>query len=110
MDGEQVEHRAKKNNDGYGDDQCAYQPVDEHDAIFLEVGPDLVDEPCQPIPPQNGSCHDAQKSDGHHEGLVGDDECELGEAGHEEQDDQRPSPQEAVEFADDCCHISPPCH
>ena len=51
MDGEQVEHRAKKNNDGYGDDQCAYQPVDEHDAIFLEVGPDLVDEPSQPIPP-----------------------------------------------------------
>ena len=43
VDGEQVEHRAKKNNDGYGNDQSTYQPVDEYDAIFLEIGPDLVD-------------------------------------------------------------------
>ena len=88
VDGEKIEYRAKQYDKGEYDHHAADDLVDEHNAIVFENVLQLVNQPCQPIPPQQSSSHDAQIADAHLHGMAGNDEGQLCENGHEKQDDE----------------------
>lgn len=62
--------------------------VNDDNAVGGEVASYLIDEPCQAIPPQQCSKHDAQVADAHLKRMVGYHECQLCETTHEEEYNQ----------------------
>ena len=88
MDGEKIEDGAYQNDNRKQNHNTPNNPVDENDTIVVEYYPDFVDEPCQPKPPHQGTCHDAHIADEHHKGVSGHHKGQLGEAGHKEKDDE----------------------
>ena len=57
----QIENRAEESDDGEDDDHAAYYLIDNDDAVGIKLVPNLVDEPGESEPPQQGSEDD--KSD-----------------------------------------------
>ena len=85
----EVEHRAQQHDEREDDDNASYHAVDEHDAAVVEFVAHLVDKPCQPEPPQQGTAHDAQIAHAHVQWMFGHDKGKLCKRCHEEQDDER---------------------
>ena len=85
----QIENRAEKGDDGEDDDHAAYYLIDNDNAIGIKLVPNLIDEPGEAEPPQQGSEDDAQIAHAHLKRHVGHHECKLGEGGHEEEHDER---------------------
>lgn len=70
------------------DDDGAYYLINNNDAVGVEDAPYLVDEPRQTVPPKQGTEWNAQETEEHLDGVVGDDERELCEQSDEEKDDE----------------------
>ena len=56
----QIENRAEESDDGEDDDHAAYYLIDYDDAVGIKLVPNLVDEPGESEPPQQGSEDDAE--------------------------------------------------
>ena len=56
----QIENRAEESDDGEDDDHAAYYLIDNDDAVGIKLIPNLVDEPGESEPPQQGSEDDAE--------------------------------------------------
>ena len=56
----QIENRAEESDDGEDDDHAAYYLIDNDDAVGIKFVPNLVDEPGESEPPQQGSEDDAE--------------------------------------------------
>ena len=85
----EVEHRSYQGDDREYHDDASYHLVDNEDAVGIKLAAYLVDEPCEPEPPQQRSKEDAQVAHSHLQGHVGHHEGKLGEGGHEEEHDER---------------------
>ena len=55
----QIENRAEESDHGEDDDHAAYYLIDNDDAVGIKLVPNLVDEPSESEPPQQGSEDDA---------------------------------------------------
>ena len=79
----------EQDDDAAQHDDHADDAVDELDAVGAELRADLVDEPRQTPPPEEGSADDADESHHHVDRLVdGQSEGKLGIERHEEEDDE----------------------
>lgn len=85
----QIENRAEESDDGEDDDHAAYYLIDNDDAVGIKLVPNLVDEPGESEPPQQGSEDDAEIPYSHFYRHIRYDESKLREGGHEEEHDER---------------------
>ena len=85
----QIENRAEESDDGEDDDHAAYYLIDNYDAVGIKFVPNLVDEPGESEPPQQGSEDDAEIPYSHFYRHIRYDESKLREGGHEEEHDER---------------------
>lgn len=85
----QIENRAEESDDGEDDDHAAYYLIDYDDAVGIKLVPNLVDEPGESEPPQQGSEDDAEIPYSHFYRHIRYDESKLREGGHEEEHDER---------------------
>ena len=85
----QIENRAEESDDGEDDDHAAYYLIDYDDAVGIKLIPNLVDEPGESEPPQQGSEDDAEIPYSHFYRHIRYDESKLREGGHEEEHDER---------------------
>ena len=84
----EIEDCSKENDYRHHDDDRPYGTVYDDNAVGVEHAPYLVDEARQSEPPGNGSGKDAQEAHDHLDGVVGQDESELGKDGKKEEDDE----------------------
>ena len=85
----QIKNRAEESDDGEDDDHAAYYLIDNDDAVGIKLVPNLVDEPGESEPPQQGSEDDAEIPYSHFYRHIRYDEGKLREGGHEEEHDER---------------------
>ena len=85
----QIENRAEESDDGEDDNHAAYYLIDNDDAVGIKLVPNLVDEPGESEPPQQGSEDDAEIPYSHFYRHIRYDESKLREGGHEEEHDER---------------------
>ena len=85
----QIENRAEESDHGEDDDHAAYYLIDNDDAVGIKLIPNLVDEPGESEPPQQGSEDDAEIPYSHFYRHIRYDESKLREGGHEEEHDER---------------------
>lgn len=85
----QIENRAEESDHGEDDDHAAYYLIDNDDAVGIKLVPNLVDEPSESEPPQQGSEDDAEIPYSHFYRHIRYDESKLREGGHEEEHDER---------------------
>ena len=85
----QIENRAEESDHGEDDDHAAYYLIDNDDAVGIKLVPNLVDEPGESEPPQQGSEDDAEIPYSHFYRHIRYDESKLREGGHEEEHDER---------------------
>lgn len=76
---EQHDHR-KENH------QTSNHLVDDDDAIRIELSSDLVNEPRQSKPPQQGSSDDTGIAQRHFYWMIGNDESQLCKGSHKKKD------------------------
>ena len=67
----QIENRAEESDHGEDDDHAAYYLIDNDDAVGIKLVPNLVDEPGESEPPQQGSEDDAEIPYSHSTGISG---------------------------------------
>ena len=84
-----IKNRAEESDDGEDDDHAAYYLIDNDDAVGIKLVPNLVDEPGESEPPQQGSEDDAEIPYSHFYRHIRYDEGKLREGGHEEEHDER---------------------
>ena len=82
-----IKQGANETHDRKEDDNTANDSVDDDDTCLIELGTDLVDHPCQSIPPQQGTTHHGSVAHTHKQWLFGDDEIELCKECDEKEDD-----------------------
>lgn len=85
----QIENRAEESDDGEDDDHTAYYLIDNDDAVGIKLVPNLVDEPGEAEPPQQGSEDDTEVTHAHFYRHIRHHEGKLREGGHEEEHDER---------------------
>lgn len=85
----QIENRAEESDHGEDDDHASYYLIDNDDAVGIKLVPNLVDEPGESEPPQQGSEDDAEIPYSHFYRHIRYDESKLREGGHEEEYDER---------------------
>ena len=85
----QIENRAEESDDGEDDDHAAYYLIDNDNAIGIKLVPNLIDEPGEAEPPQQGSEDDAEVSHSHFYRHIWHHEGKLREGRHEEEHDER---------------------
>ena len=85
----QIENRAEESDHGEDDDHAAYYLIDNDDAVGIKLVSNLVDEPGESEPPQQGSEDDAEIPYSHFYRHIRYDESKLREGGHEEEHDER---------------------
>lgn len=85
----QIENRAEESDHGEDDDHASYYLIDNDDAVGIKLVPNLVDEPSESEPPQQGSEDDAEIPYSHFYRHIRYDESKLREGGHEEEHDER---------------------
>ena len=85
----QIENRAEESDHGEDDDHAAYYLIDNDDAVGIKLVSNLVDEPGESEPPQQGSEDDAEIPYSHFYRHIRYDESKLREGGHEEEYDER---------------------
>ncbi len=85
----EIEHRADQCDDREDDHDASYHLINNKDAVGIKLTSNLVDEPSQAKPPKQGTEDDAQVTYAHLQRHVGNDECKLGEGGHEQEHDKR---------------------
>ena len=85
----QIENRAEESDHGEDDDHAAYYLIDNDDAVGIKLVPNLVDEPGESEPPQQGSEDDAEIPYSHFYRHIRYDKSKLREGGHEEEHDER---------------------
>ena len=85
----QIENRAEESDDGEDDDHASYYLIDNDDAVGIKLIPNLVDEPGESEPPQQGSEDDAEIPYSHFYRHIRYDESKLREGGHKEEHDER---------------------
>ena len=73
----QIENRAEESDDGEDDDHAAYYLIDNDDAVGIKLVPNLVDEPGESEPPQQGSEDDAEIPYSHFYRHIRYDESKL---------------------------------
>ena len=83
-----IEERSDEADDGEEDNTSADDTVDEYDSRLVETRAYLVNEPSQPIPPQQCAAQHGSIARTHKQRLVGHDEVELCEECDEEQHDK----------------------
>ena len=88
MEGEQIKNSTEQNDHGDEYHHTADDFVDDDNTGVLKFVTYLVDEPCQTIPPKQGSADDAQVADQHVKRMVGDNKGQLGKQSHEQDDNQ----------------------
>ena len=84
----EIEHRADQGDDREDDHDASYHLINNKDAVGIKLASNLVDEPSQPKPPEQGTEDDAQVAYAHLQRHVGNDEGKLGEGGHEQEHDE----------------------
>ena len=85
----QIENRAEESDDGEDDDHAAYYLIDNDDAVGIKLVPDLVDEPGESEPPQQGTEDDAEVTHAHFYRHIRHHKGKLREGRHEEEHDER---------------------
>lgn len=88
MYGVEVENRADEHGEREDDDKTTDDAVDDLNAIHVELSTHLVYQPCQAVPPQQGTEDDTHITKRHFHWVVWDDEGKLSVAGNEQKDDQ----------------------
>ena len=81
----QIENRAEESDDGEDDDHTAYYLIDNDDAVGIKLVPNLVDEPGESEPPQQGSEDDTEVTHAHFYRHIRHHEGKLRKGGHEEE-------------------------
>ena len=89
MNGVEVKHRANEHGEREDDDKTTDDAVDDLYAIHVELSPHLIYQPCQAVPPQQGTGDDAHVAKRHLQRMMWDDEGKLSVAGDEQKDNQR---------------------
>lgn len=60
MYGVEVENRADEHGEREDDDEATDDAVDNLNAIHVELSPHFIYQPCQAVPPKQGTGNDAQ--------------------------------------------------
>lgn len=84
-----IKHRSKKSDDRENNHDTSYHFIDDKDSISIKLTSDLIDEPSESKPPQQGSEYDARKANKHLKRMVGHYKGKLGETRHKKENNQR---------------------
>ena len=60
MNGVEVEHCADEHGKRKDDDETADDAVDDLNAIHIKLSPHFIYQPCQAVPPKQGTGNDAK--------------------------------------------------
>ena len=85
----EIGHGAEEEDNGYDDNHCTNNLVDDADAALVKDGASLINQPCQSVPPQQGSANNTGKAYEHFYRTVGNNKGKLGKKTHKEEDDER---------------------
>ena len=84
-----IKHRSKKSDDRENNHDTSYHFIDDKDSISIKLTSDLIDEPSESKPPQQGTKHNTQISHSHFYRHIRNHKGKLCKGSHKEKHDER---------------------